>query len=103
MNAPNHRSVLEPGLLGEQAAADDVDRELLVHGVGLDVLGVVVDELLREAEPLEALHHPRATAASWSPRTPRGDRAPRRAADGAGRRATCALFCSRISSGTSSM
>ena len=36
---------LQGGLLVEEAGADHAHRELLVHGVGLDVLGVVVEQL----------------------------------------------------------
>ena len=32
-------------------------RELVVHGVGLDVLAVVVDDRLAEVEPGQALRH----------------------------------------------
>ena len=77
-----------PGSSSSEAAADDAHGELLVHRVRLDVLGVVVDQLGREAEALQPLRPSGATAASWSPRTRRGGRGRRRAAAGAARTGT---------------
>ena len=53
-----------------------------------DVLGVVVDQLAAASRAARGPAPSAATAASWSPRTPRGGRAPPRAAGGAGRTAT---------------
>jgi len=48
---------LELRLLVEQPRADRAHGELLVHGVGLHVLGVVGDHLIGEPESLQAFGH----------------------------------------------
>ena len=77
-----------PGSSASRPPQMTCDGDLLVHGVGLDVLGVVVDQLVAGSRAARGPAPSAATAASWSPRTPRGGRAPRPAADGAARRAT---------------